>query len=350
MASFHTLSIAEIKQETPSAVSITFEIPDHLKSDFQFTAGQYLTLKTNLEGEEVRRDYSICTNPANGPLKVVVKKVENGLFSVYASEVLKEGDTLDVAPPNGRFTFEPDAKKERTVVAFAAGSGITPIMGILLTLLEEEPKSKALLVYGNSSEEETIFLKELQDLKQKYTERFELQSVYSKRPEDGALFGRIEKPVLNLCFNRYTQMADAESFYLCGPEAMMNTIKAVLSEKGVSSEAIKYELFTPSTEASETIDLKPGHTAVTVLVDDEESSFVMENTKTILEVALKNNIDAPYSCQGGVCSSCIAKLIEGEVHMRQNNILTDSEIEEGLILTCQAQPTTSVVKVDYDDV
>lgn len=351
MAQFHKLSVKNITRETDKAVSISFNVPENLKQAYIFKAGQYLTLRTNIDGKEVRRDYSICSSINSGLLKVVVKEVENGLFSTFANRTLKVGDDLDVATPNGRFVFEPYASKERTIVSFAAGSGITPIMGIAKTLLEEEPNSNFLLVYGNKTVSDTIFFEKIKILTESYSGRFYVQEVYSQSDEDGALFGRIEKSTVNYVLNNRFKDFVIDDYYLCGPEEMINNVTETLVENGVSQEVIHFELFTALVNSEvESIEVGDGNSQITVVVDDEEITFEMPQSKTILEAALAEDVDAPYSCQGGVCSSCIARLTEGEATMRQNNILTDSELAEGLILTCQAQPTTAKVVVDYDDV
>lgn len=347
---FYPLKIDRIKRETPSAVSISFEVPADLKETFNYKAGQYLSFKIDFEGEEIRRDYSICSDPASGELMVAVKAVENGKFSNFANSELKVGDVLYVAAPQGKFILEPNNELKRTIVAFAAGSGITPIMGIIKTLLKEEPKSDFLLIYGNKSVEETIFFEELMQLKTHFTDRLTIQFVFSKKPEDDALFGRIESSVVNFVLNKLDDLSVVDAFYLCGPGGMIDEVSKSLELKGISKERIKFELFTPKEAKGETAKSAEGFTKVEVLVDDEEAEFTMPRDKTILEVALEEGIDAPYSCQGGICSSCIARITEGQVHMRQNNILTDGELEEGLILTCQSQPLTDVVKINYDDV
>lgn len=346
---FYKLTIKQLHQETEHAISITFDVPDNLKSTFSFKAGQYVTLQTTLEGQQIRRDYSLCTNAKKGILKVVVKEVATGLFSKYANSSLKIGDVLEVAPPRGRFIFEPDASKKRTIMAFAAGSGITPIMSIATTLLEEEPDSKFVLIYGNKSPDDTIFFDALVTLSAQHPERFHLQFVFSESSVENALFGRIGADKVNYILN---QVTDAETYYICGPEAMIHAVSDVLKLKNIPEDQIKFELFTVPAETEDAVipDVQNGNTTVTVTVDDETTTFVMPQTKTLLEAALENDIDAPYSCQGGICSSCLARLTSGKAVMRQNNILTDSELEEGLILTCQAQPTTSQVTVDYDDV
>jgi ring-1,2-phenylacetyl-CoA epoxidase subunit PaaE len=351
MSQFHKLTIKNINKETDKCVTISFNIPSVLKDAFFFKAGQYITLKTEIDGKEIRRDYSLCSSPKSGQLKVAVKEVEGGTFSTYANTKLKENDVLDVAPPNGRFVFEPNTAKTRTIAAFASGSGITPIMSIAKTVLEEEPNSTFVLVYGNKTPKDTIFYNEIQALQNKYPNRFDVQFVFSQSEEDNALFGRIEKSTVNYIIKNKYKYSIIDAFYICGPEGMINCVSDVLIENGVDKSNIHFELFTIST-VSKAIDesLTDGNTKITVIVDDEETTFTMSQKKTILEAALDNDIDAPYSCQGGICSSCIARLTEGKATMRQNNILTDGELAEGLILTCQAQPTTPTIVVDYDNV
>jgi len=352
MSHFHTLHIKSIDKVTEDSVAITFDIPENIKDKFSFKAGQYITLKTTINGEEIRRDYSICTSINSGDLTVAVKEVEGGTFSVYANTSLKPGDALDVAEPNGRFVFEANAAKTRTIAAFVAGSGITPVLSIAKTLLEEEPFSNFILVYGNKTLSDTMFLNELLQLKKTYDNRFHAHFIYSQSQEPDALFGRIEKSTVNFIVKNKYKGVTIEKFYLCGPEQMIHTVKDVLIENGVKEKAIAFELFTAPVEAGSdaTTDLPSGETKIKVIVDEEEFEFNMSQKQTILEAALKQDIDAPYSCQGGICSSCIAKVTEGTAEMRQNNILTDSEVAQGLILTCQAHPTSATVVVDYDDV
>jgi ring-1,2-phenylacetyl-CoA epoxidase subunit PaaE len=351
MSQFHKLTIQNIHRETTKCVTLTFNVPDNLKDTFAFKSGQYITLKANINGKDVRRDYSLCSSPKSGILKVAVKEVEHGTFSKYANNDLKEGDTLEVAPPNGRFIFEADASKTRTIAAFAAGSGITPVLSIAKTVLETEPNSTFVLVYGNKTTQDTIFLKELVELQNTYNSRLTIQFVFSKAQEQDALFGRIEKSTVNLIVKNRYKDTTIDAFYLCGPEAMINTVKDVLSENGIPETSVFYELFKASNtnDATESISAD-GNTSIKVIVDDEEATFEMSQKQTILEAALEKDLDAPYSCQGGISSSCIARVTEGKATMRQNNILTDSEVAEGLILTCQAQPTTAKITVDYDDV
>lgn len=352
MAQFHTLTIQSVKKVTEQAVAITFNIPENLKDTFSFKAGQYITLKTTINGDEVRRDYSICSSKNSGDLTVAIKAVENGTFSVYANKELKAGATIEVAEPNGRFVFEANNAKTRTIAAFAAGSGITPILSIAKTLLEDEPFSNFILVYGNKTITDAMFVSDLLHLKNTYGNRFHAHFIYSQSQEADALFGRIEKSTVNLIVKNKYRGVSIEQFYLCGPEQMIHTVKDVLVENGVKEKAISFELFTTPAEdtTNTTTNLPSGNSIIKVVVDEEEFEFTMSQEQTILDAALKQGIDAPYSCQGGICSSCIAKVTEGEATMRQNNILTDGEVAEGLILTCQAHPTSTSLVVDYDDV
>ena len=351
MSQFYKLTIKEIQKETDNAVTINFEVPNNLKDIFSFKAGQYITLKTILNGNEVRRDYSLCVSPKSNELRVAVKEVDNGTFSVYANNQLKVGDSLEVAPPKGRFVFEPNDKKTKNIALFAAGSGITPVLSIIKCALEEEVHSKVILVYGNKKTKDTMFLNELLELHHQYKDRFSIQFVFSQADEDNAIFGRIEKSTVNYIMKNKHKHVEVDAFYLCGPEGMIHTVKDVLTEHNINDDVIHYELFKAAKASNDDIKtLSEGNTHITVIVDDEETEFEMSQKRNILESALDEDLDVPYSCQGGICSSCIARIKEGEATMRQNNILTDSELAEGLILTCQAHPTTNKIVVDYDDV
>jgi len=351
MSSFHKLSIKNIKKEANNAISIAFNVPDNLKDAYAFQAGQYVTLKANLNGNEVRRDYSLCASPKSGELKIAIKAVQDGTFSSYANYKLKVGDVLEIAPPKGHFVFEPNDSKTKNIAAFAAGSGITPILSIIKCALEEEIHSKVILVYGNKSTEDTMFLNELLELQHEYKDRFSIQFVFSKQDKDDSIFGRIEKSTVNYVMLNKHKHIEVDAFYLCGPEAMIHTVKDVLTANGIEKDRIHFELFKAAKPAEvEGKSGLSGKTQATITVDDETTTIEMSQKQTILEAALDEDIDAPYSCQGGICSSCLARLKEGEVTMRQNNILTEKEVADGLILTCQAQPTTPTIVVDYDDV
>lgn len=345
---FHNLAIENITKETAHAVSIVFDIPETLTSDFAFKAGQYITLKTTIDGEEVRRAYSICSSPNSGQVKVAVKAVEGGTFSVYATEKLKTEDTLEVNTPEGNFILEPQSGKN--YIAFAAGSGITPIFSMVKAVLEESSGATITLIYGNKSEADTIFKSELESLRDASNGRFNLHYVFSRQNVAGTLFGRIDQGFTNYFVKNIYKDVTFDSAYLCGPEAMINTVSETLQDNGFDESNISFELFTASEEEGDTSEIKNGETEVTVMVDDEEISFTMKQTDDVLSAALRNKVDAPYSCQGGICSSCMAKITEGHAVMTKNTILTDEEVKDGFILTCQAHPTTSKIYVDYDDV
>jgi len=350
MPSFLKLIIKEVKRETADAVSILFNVPEELKPDYKFIAGQYVNLKLTLDNQEIRRAYSICSAPESGELRIAVKAVKNGLFSQFANTKLKAGDVLEVGQPEGKFTFEPDAERQKNYAAFVAGSGITPVLSIIKSILKSEPKSSFVLVYGNRTPEDAIFYQELHDLQLQYVGRFFVHFVFSQAKAENTLFGRIEKSAVNFVLNNKHKELEFDKFYLCGPEEMINTVSAILKEKNVKDSAIKFELFTSSSQEHEIKTSLEGHTKITVLVDDDEVSFEMSQKQTILDAALKQGIDAPYSCQGGICSSCLARVTSGTAEMTKNSILTDKEIASGLILTCQAHPTSESIYVDYDDV
>lgn len=348
MNTFHNLSVKNITKETADAVSVVFNIPENLQSDFTFTAGQYITLKTTINGEEIRRAYSICSSPNSGEVKVAVKAVENGTFSVYATEKLNEGDQLDVHTPEGNFVLQPESEKH--YLAVAAGSGITPVLSMVKAVLENSSDAKITLIYGNRSEADTIFKNELETLQESSNGRFNLHYVFSRQNVAGSLFGRIDQGFTNYYVNTIYKDVDFDSAYLCGPEEMINTVSETLKSNGFDESKIFFELFTSSADEGDTSQVKDGETEVTVLLDDEEITFTMSQSDDILAASLRNQVDAPYSCQGGICSSCLAKVTEGSAVMTKNSILTDGEVKDGFILTCQAHPTTSKIFVDFDDV
>ena len=350
MPSFLKLIIKEVKRETKDAVSILFNVPEELKAHYIFIAGQYLNLRLTLDGKEIRRAYSICSAPESGELRIAVKAVKDGVFSQFANTKLKAGDAIEVGTPEGKFTFEPQADRQKNYVAFVAGSGITPVMSILKSVLKNESKSSFVLVYGNKSPEETIFHQELHDLQLQYVGRLFVHYVFSEAKTDNALFGRIEKAAVNFVLKNKHKELEFDKFYLCGPEPMINLVSDVLKEHNVKDTAIKFELFAASIVENTIEKSLSGHSKITIMVDDEETTFEMSQKQTVLDAALKQGIDAPYSCQGGICSSCLARVTSGTAEMSKNSILTDKEIASGLILTCQAHPTSESIYIDYDDV
>ena len=346
MAQFHKLTIKEIKRKTAEAVSITFEIPEKLKSEFKFIAGQYINIKTELNGKEIRRSYSICSDPNTDILKVAVKAVEGGSFSVYATTLLHVGDKLEVSKPEGRFILNPENGKN--YIAFAAGSGITPIMAMLKSTLHLD--ATFTLVYGNKSAQDTIFKERLDVLKKLYGTKLNVHYIYSREHVPNELFGRIDNGNVKYFINNIYKNTTFDEVFLCGPESMIKSVTETLIENNISKENIHFELFTVPVEINEGATIPEGNSEITIVLDEEETTFIMSQKKIILNAALDKDLDAPYSCQGGICSSCLARVVEGSVVMEKNAILTDDEIEEGLILTCQAHPTTPTIKIDYDDV
>lgn len=348
MADFNPLTIDKITRETAQAVSLTFSVPKELQEEYTFKAGQYITLKSEINGEEVRRSYSLCSTPKSGLLKVTVKEVEGGTFSVMANTKFTVGQTLMVHPPEGRFVFEPVPSAKNDYAAFAAGSGITPVMAIVKTILEEEPKSRFVLVYGNKSIEDTIYYKELIELQLNYGARLDIEFIYSRTQEPESHFGRIERSTVNYVVKNKFKAYDFARFYLCGPEQMINMVSEVLTENGMTKDNILFELFSSDDKGDVNADLD-GKSKIKIIVDDEEFDFEMAQDEVILDAALSQGIDAPHSCQGGICASCIARITSGSATMRKNQILTDDEVAEGLVLTCQAHPTSASITVDYDE-
>ena len=348
MADFHALTVKSIKKLTPSAVAVTFAIPKELIQTFAFTAGQYITIKKAIKGTELRRAYSISSSPNKEDITIGIKKVDRGGFSDYANTKLQVGDVLEVMPPEGRFTFK--STETKNIAAFAAGSGITPIMSIAKTVLDSNPANKFVLVYGNKSYEETMFYTDLVKLELDYTNRFFVYFTNSQTKEDKALFGRIDTSTVNYALKNKHKDVSFDGYYLCGPEQMIHLVTDTLVENDISKDNIYFELFTATEIKEEMPVVADGQATVKVIVDDEEFEITMDKKMLVLDAVLKENIDAPYSCQGGVCSSCIAKVKDGKAEMVKNQILTDGEIADGFILTCQAHPITPTLTVDYDDV
>lgn len=348
MSRFHTLKVKDIRTETPLAVSIAFEVPADLATDYQFEAGQYVTIKAIINGEEIRRSYSISSAPSSNELRVVVKAVENGIFSNYAKNQLKVGDNLEVGIPEGKFVVE--NRDAKIFVAFAAGSGITPIISIIKDILEKKDDTTFILIYGNKTIEDTIYFNEINSLQQHYLGRFFVHYTFTKANPDGSLFGRIERSTVNFVLKNKHSEKRVDEYFLCGPEDMIKKVTDVLKENGAAEEQIHYELFTTSSTNGEIPVSGEGMVKVTVLVDDVETTFNMPRTENILSAALKHGVDAPYSCQGGICSSCMCRTIKGSAEMKTNHILMDDEVEEGLLLACQSYVTSDEIYVDFDDV
>jgi ring-1,2-phenylacetyl-CoA epoxidase subunit PaaE len=353
---FHELAVKEVRRETNDCVSISFSIPAELKETFQYKQGQYITLRTHINAEEVRRSYSVCSSPLDNELRVAVKKVEQGMFSTYANEQLKKGDILDVMPPLGKFFTEltPDQSKQYT--GFAAGSGITPLLSIIKTTLRTEPKSSFTLVYGNRNRHSIIFKEELEALKNLHMDRFRVIHILSREKTDAAInFGRIDADKCNELCNKNLDINRTDEFFLCGPENMIFSVKEQLEKMGVDKKKIHFELFTtPGIKQSAVVNRESPERAevkskITIKLDGISFDFDLGfEGDAILDAALKHGADLPYACKGGVCCTCRAKLIEGEVDMDVNYGLEPEEIEQGFILTCQSHPRTEKVVVDFD--
>jgi len=353
---FHNLIVKEVRTETPDCVSIAFDIPESLQNDFLFEQGQNITIKKEIDGEELRRSYSICSAPFEHELRVAVKKVEGGKFSTYANSALKAGDTLDVLPPTGRFNTKLNTQNTKQYLAFAAGSGITPVISIIKTALQTEPASSFTLVFGNRGRHSIIFFEELEGLKNKYLNRFNFINILSREKTDAPInSGRIDAAKLTE-LNKLIDYKNTDEFFICGPEEMIFCVKEFLEASGIAQKKIHFELFTtPGQSQSATANRQVaagsnGPTSkITVNLDGRSFDFDLGfNGENILDAALKQGADLPFACKGGVCCTCKAKLLEGEVEMDVNWGLEHEEVEQGFILTCQSHPVTEKVVVDFD--
>lgn len=347
---FYKLSIKEVKKETADSVSIAFDIPENLQNEFKFLPGQYINVQIELDGKLLRRAYSISSSIYSKELRIGIKAIKDGTFSVYANNNLMAGDILEVSPPEGKFTLELSDSNKNNYIAFAAGSGITPILSMIKSVIDAEAESKFILIYGNKSSESTMFKDEIDKLELQYSDRFETHYVFSQEDTKTAYSGRISNEILNdILKNKYAKVSFS-NYFLCGPEEMIDLVKNRLIELGINENVIKFELFSTSSSDNESTKDLSGISQITILLDEEETTFEMKKKDVILNQALLKGLDAPYSCQGGICSSCLAKVIEGEVIMDSNSILDEEELDEGLILTCQSHPVSATVKIDYDDV
>ena len=356
MSRFHSLTIKEVRPETDTCVSIAFDVPEELLTSYQFEPGQHLTLKTEIDGEEVRRSYSICTAPEDGDLRVAVKWLEGGKFSTYANQELEAGTEMDVMLPMGHFTVPLNPDHEKQYVAFAAGSGITPIMALMKTILKKEPKSSFTLFYGNRTSRDVIFLEEIEALKNKFLGRLSVFYVLSKEhPGSDLFYGRINEEKCNVFFDKLISLDETDEFFICGPEELIMDVKGLLEEKGVDKKKVHFELFTtPGQKTNGKVekrsDKRDFASAIEITVDGNTFNFEMETgNETILDAAAKYGTDLPFACKGGVCCTCKAKVLEGEVDMDVNYALEEEEVAEGYVLTCQSHPVTKEVKLSFDE-
>jgi ring-1,2-phenylacetyl-CoA epoxidase subunit PaaE len=356
MPKFHLLTVKDIRRETPDCVSIAFEVPPELENAYAYTPGQYLTLRVFFNGEEVRRSYSICSTPREGELRVAVKRAPYGRFSTYANEHLRVGDRLDVMTPMGRFGVSDPAARGKHYVAFAAGSGITPIISILKAVLAQSPDSHFTLFYGNRATDAIIFREALEGLKNRYLHRLSLYYVLSRETPDSPLFnGRIDARKCRLFFDKLVDIDQVDAFLLCGPMAMNEALRATLLELGAAPKSIHQELFAaagvsaPARALSSAESDAPVKRRARITLDGNTFEINLDAPNlTILEAALRAGADLPFACKGGVCSTCRAKLIAGEVDMPVHYALEEEEVAAGYILTCQSYPISSLVTVNFD--
>jgi ring-1,2-phenylacetyl-CoA epoxidase subunit PaaE len=353
---FHRLAVSDLRRETADAVSMTFVIPKELANDYSFMPGQYLTLRTVLDGEEVRRSYSICSGPDDGELRIAVKKVDGGAFSNWAAEDLKAGDELDVMTPTGRFGVAPAPEEARTYVGFAAGSGITPILSIIKGVLTREPKSRFFLFYGNRSTSGMLFLEELEELKDRFLQRLSLFHVISGEEQDiPILHGRLDGDKVRVLLRSLVPAASVDHVFVCGPTAMSEEIEVTCRELGLAEDKIHVERFVSEFGGKPRPKkiVEPGAPAkalASLIIDGKRREVPVADGEAILDAALRAGIDLPFACKGGMCSTCRAKLVEGNAEMEVNYSLEPWELQAGFILTCQARPCSDKVVVDYDHV
>jgi len=355
---FIPLTVTAVTRETRDSVVVTLAAPEAHGPAFAFKQGQYLTLRTTLDGEEVRRSYSICSAVQDGILRVGIKKVEGGRFSTWANETLAPGDMVEAMPPMGSFYTPLDPDNRKHYAGFAAGSGITPILGILKTTLFTEPASSFSLFYGNRASSSIMFREELEDLKNRYLERLNLIHVLSREQQDIDLFnGRIDRAKCDALFEHWLDAGGIDTAFICGPQSMMLEVSNALQAHGLDKSRIKFELFGTGTRhetrreagGAATGPSRGASCEATIKLDGRSRTFTLEkNSDALLDAALNQGLELPYACKGGVCSTCRALLVEGEVDMDANFALEDYEIARGYILTCQSYPVTDRVVVDFD--
>ena len=352
---FHNLRIAEVRRETPDAVSIRLDVPEALREAFRFKAGQHLTLRADIAGADVRRTYSLCTAPGEDEVRIAIKQMPGGVFSGWANGTLAAGHVIDVLPPMGRFLL-PEAGTH--FVGIAGGSGITPVLSILKHVLRERSDSRFTLIYGNRNTPSIMFLEEIAGLKDRYMGRLEVYHVLEDEAEEIELFnGRLDRAKCDEIFSHLIDPADIDAFFVCGPGPMMDTVEETLRERGVAPSRILVERFTtsaPSSEQlrrSEAMQSKAAGVTLQVVLDGRRSKLAFDPAShNILECVQKAGLNAPYACRGGVCSTCRAKVLKGEVSMLKNYGLTDDEVAEGYVLTCQAIPAAEgEIVLSYDE-
>lgn len=358
---FYPLTIADVRPETDTAVCVTFSVADELKEKFRFIQGQFLTLKADIEGEEVRRSYSICSGVNDGHMRVGIKRVKGGEFSNYANDCFAVGQQIEVMPPQGNFYTEIKSDQQKNYMCLAVGSGITPIISIVKTILEAEPESQVTLIYGNRRSNSVMFKDELSFIKNRYLDRLKWINIMDEEDQGSDLLnGRIDnKKGAALQKHKLIDIAKTDAAFICGPEAMMSEVSRGFRASGMDDANIHYELFANSAEDSEAVLQKAQQrvdtygeektSKVTVIADGRSIGFSLATVgENILDAGINNGMELPYSCKAGVCSTCKCKLVKGEVDMDIRHGLEDDEIENGYILSCQAHPISDEVVVDFD--
>lgn len=356
---FYPLPVKDVSRETTHAVVVTFEVPDELRQKFSFKQGQYLTLEQQIAHKQVRRSYSICAGVDEGALKVAIKQVEGGVFSTWANENLKAGDIIDVMPPRGDFYTDINPQKGKNYLCICAGSGITPILSIIKTVLACEPESQVTLLYGNQRTSSMMFRNQLAFLKNAYLQRFHWINIFSREPQESDLFfGHLDNRKGGALNRRLITIRAYDEFFLCGPEAMISEVSRGLRGEGIAEENIHFELFAASAESARQAIQRHHARAreygdmvseVSLLSGGREYNFKLSSDgENILDAGLRNAVDLPFSCKGGVCATCKARLLEGQVEMDSNQSLRQEEIDNGYILTCQSHPVSKKIVVDYD--
>jgi ring-1,2-phenylacetyl-CoA epoxidase subunit PaaE len=350
MTTFYPLTIKEIQHETNDAVVLTFSIPASLAAEFKFKPGQYLTLKSTLDNEELRRCYSICSSANDSDLSIGIKEIPDGRFSQYANQELKVGDSIDVMSPKGQFGFEPEKNTNKKYLGIAVGSGITPILSMLKSTLEAEPESQFTLLYGNKTLNSTMFKRELSDYKNRFTDRLQLVYLFSRESHEAELLnGRLDAQKLEDLGHSFFDWSKFNECYLCGPEEMLEPSYSVLNKGGIRKENFHVERFNISKSPRRTIESHVEKSDITVKRDGRIMSIEMtEDDDSILDAALRQGADLPHACKGGVCATCMCKVTSGAVEMSVNYSLEEDQVNKGYVLSCQAVPTSNEVTVDFD--
>ena len=353
---FHKLRVAEVKRETPDAVSVRFELPEELRETFTFRAGQHLTFRREIDGEELRRNYSVCVSPSEGVLKIGVKKIAGGAFSGWVNDELKAGDVVDVMAPHGSFCWAFDETARCEYVGFAGGSGITPVLSLLKTALAMEPHSRFTLLYGNRNSPGVMFLEEIAGLKDRYLDRLSVFHFLEEEEEEIDLFnGRLDRAKAEELLSTLVRPDNVDAFFICGPGPMMDAVEAALVAKGVDKPRILIERFTTGplsaaqAAAARVLEEKAAGLKMSVTLNGRRVQVAFDPEKhSILDNVRAAGLPAPFACKGGVCATCRAKVTAGEVSMKVNYGLSEQELAEGYVLTCQATPLTEGVSLTYD--